>query len=175
MHNHTGCTCAAFLHCAFSNVPSNGLPERMYSHIGCICLIFLHCVFSNVSSNCLHMRMHNHTGSICLSSPQFWLPSPELQYCHKIFSSHSCQDYAPSLQSRKQLRMEGLDFRIAVEEERGEDLTAVSWILIDWKWQCFKFTFGESKSVPFYHPSSEKKRRRVNKGRLRLLLFVLLH
>ena len=89
----------------------------MHNHTGCICLIFLHCVFSNVSSNCLHMRMHNHTGSICLSSPQFWLPSPELQYCHKIFSSHSCLDYAPSLQSRKQLRMEGLDFRIAVEEE----------------------------------------------------------
>ena len=40
-----------FLHCAFLNVSSNCLPERMKSHIGCICLTFLRCVFLNVSSN----------------------------------------------------------------------------------------------------------------------------
>ena len=34
-------------------------------HLGCICLIFLHCAFSNVFSNCLNQRMHNHTGCIC--------------------------------------------------------------------------------------------------------------
>ena len=55
-----------FLHCAFSNVPSNFLPERRQSHTGCTCLSFLQCVSSNVSSNCLHLRMHNHTGCICL-------------------------------------------------------------------------------------------------------------
>ena len=56
-----------FLLCAFSNVSSNRLPERMQSHIGCICLTFLRCGFSNVSSNRLPQRMHNHTGCICLS------------------------------------------------------------------------------------------------------------
>ena len=38
------------LHCVFSNVASNHLPEKRHSHIGCICLTFLHCVFSNVPS-----------------------------------------------------------------------------------------------------------------------------
>ena len=40
-----------FLHCAFLNVSSNCLPERMKSHIGCICLTFLRYVFLNASSN----------------------------------------------------------------------------------------------------------------------------
>ena len=40
------CTCITFLHCAFSNVSSNGLLERMHSHIGCICLFFPRCAFS---------------------------------------------------------------------------------------------------------------------------------
>ena len=49
--NHTGCICFTFLHCESSNVVSDGLHEEMHSHIGCTC--FVHCVFSNVSSNCL--------------------------------------------------------------------------------------------------------------------------
>ena len=56
-----------FLHCAFLNVSSNCLPERMKSHIGCICLTFLHCVFSNVSSNWLPESMKNHIDCICLT------------------------------------------------------------------------------------------------------------
>ena len=51
-----------FHHCAFSNVSSNGLPERMHSHIGYICLTFLHYVFLNVSANCLRERMQSHMG-----------------------------------------------------------------------------------------------------------------
>ena len=66
MHNHIGCICSTFLHCAFLNVSSNRLHQKMQSHIGCICLTFLHCVFSNVSSNCLHQKMHSHIGCICL-------------------------------------------------------------------------------------------------------------
>ena len=65
MKNHTGCICLTFLHCAFSNVLSNCLLERMQSHTGCICLTFLHCAFSNVPSKRLHKRIHNHTGCIC--------------------------------------------------------------------------------------------------------------
>ena len=99
MHSHIGCICLAFLHCAFSNVSSNGLPEkrhihigrtfftflhcafsnvssnflpeRMQSHIDCICLTFLHCAFSNVSSNGLLEQMHSHIGCICLKIPEF--------------------------------------------------------------------------------------------------------
>ena len=56
-----------FLHCAFSNVCSNGLPEKRHSHIDCICLAFLHYVFSNASSNYLHLRMQSRIGCICLA------------------------------------------------------------------------------------------------------------
>ena len=56
-----------FLYCAFSNVSSKPLHNRIQSHIGCICLTFLHCAFSNVSSNCLPDRMHSHIGCICLT------------------------------------------------------------------------------------------------------------
>ena len=56
-------------HCAFSNVSSNRLPERMQNHTGCICLTFFHCVFLNVSSNCLPKKMHSRIGYICLTFP----------------------------------------------------------------------------------------------------------
>ena len=42
--------------------------KRMTSHIGWIC--FPQCVFSNVSSNGLPERMHIHTGRICLMRVQ---------------------------------------------------------------------------------------------------------
>ena len=69
IYNHTGCICLTFLQCAFSNVSSNYLREKMHNHTGCICLTFLHCAFSNVSSNDLCEKMHNHTGCICLIFP----------------------------------------------------------------------------------------------------------
>ena len=72
MHSHTGCICLAFLHRAFSNVSSNGLPEKRQSHIGCICLAFLHCVFSNGSSNGLYEKMHSDIDCIYLRSSGFW-------------------------------------------------------------------------------------------------------
>ena len=67
MQSHIGCICSTFLHCAFSNVSSNNLPERMRIHTGCICLTFLHCVFSNVFSKCLPEKRQNYTGCICLA------------------------------------------------------------------------------------------------------------
>ena len=67
MHNHTGYICVASLHCAFSNVPSNCLPETMHSHIACNCLTFLYCVFSNEPLDSLSGRMQSHTGCICLT------------------------------------------------------------------------------------------------------------
>ena len=42
MHSRIGCICLAFLHCGFSNVSSNGLPERMQNHTGSICSILCH-------------------------------------------------------------------------------------------------------------------------------------
>ena len=66
MHTHIGCICSTFLHCVFSNVSSNGFPERMHTHIGCICLAFLHCVFSNEPSNSPPMKTHSRIGCICL-------------------------------------------------------------------------------------------------------------
>ena len=84
--NFIGCI-FNFLHCAFSNVSSNGLPERMQSHIGCICLTFPHCVFSYVSSNGVHKRMHNHTGCIC------WT------FLHCVFSNVSSNCLPERMQS----------------------------------------------------------------------------
>ena len=65
MHSHISCIFMTFHNCAFSNVPSNCVLERMHSHIGCICMNFLH--FSNASSNHLPVRMQSHTGCICLA------------------------------------------------------------------------------------------------------------
>ena len=48
----------------FSNVFSNGMTGRMQSHTSCICPIFLHCTFSKVSSNCLPERRHICIGCI---------------------------------------------------------------------------------------------------------------
>ena len=45
MQSRIGCTCLTFLHCAFSNDPSNSVPEKWYSHTGCICFTFLHIAF----------------------------------------------------------------------------------------------------------------------------------
>ena len=45
------CCIFTFLHCAFSSVSLNCLPEKSHSHIGCICLTLLHCALTNVSSS----------------------------------------------------------------------------------------------------------------------------
>ena len=66
MQSYIGYICLAFLHCAFSNVSSNGLPEKMQSHTGCICSTFLHCAFSNVSSTFLYKKMHSYIGCTCV-------------------------------------------------------------------------------------------------------------
>ena len=66
-HIHIGCICLTFLHCVFSDVYSNRLSERMHNHICYISLTFLHCVFSNVSLNCLLVRMQSQIGCIYLS------------------------------------------------------------------------------------------------------------
>ena len=91
--NFIACISLAFLHCEFSNVSSNCLPERMQSPIDCICMTFLHkivfCVFSalgseRVSLHWLHLfyfsplcfsnvfsglseMMQRHTACICLT------------------------------------------------------------------------------------------------------------
>ena len=66
MYSHTGCICLSFLHCVFSHVSSDPLPDRMHNHIGCNCLSFLRCVLSNVSSKRWHKKTQNHIGCICL-------------------------------------------------------------------------------------------------------------
>ena len=38
-------------HVVFSNGSSSCLPEKMHNHTGCICLVFLHCAFSDASQN----------------------------------------------------------------------------------------------------------------------------
>ena len=68
---HIGCICLTFLHCAFSCVSSNCLPERKQSHISCICSTFLQCVLSCVSSNGLPLRMQSHIGCICFTFPHW--------------------------------------------------------------------------------------------------------
>ena len=89
MHNYCIVICISltFLYCVFSNVSSNGLPDRCivtldafvlgfllcsfsnmsrrHIHTGCICLIFFHCVLSSVSSNCRPQRIQRRTGCIC--------------------------------------------------------------------------------------------------------------
>ena len=64
IHSRICCICLTFLHCAFSNDPSNSVPEKRYSHIGCICFTFLHCAFSNVPSNSLPKKRHSRIGCI---------------------------------------------------------------------------------------------------------------
>ena len=64
IHSRICCICLIFLHCAFSNDPSNSVPEKRYSHIGCICFTFLHCAFSNVPSNSLPKKRHSRIGCI---------------------------------------------------------------------------------------------------------------
>jgi len=64
IHSRIRCICLIFLHCAFSNDPSNSVPEKRYSHIGCICFTFLHCAFSNVPSNSLPKKRHSRIGCI---------------------------------------------------------------------------------------------------------------
>ena len=54
MQSHIDCICMTFLHCAFSNVASNCLPDVRHSYIGYICLTFLRCAFSHGS--CLPAR-----------------------------------------------------------------------------------------------------------------------
>ena len=44
-------TLVVLLYCVSSNVFSNCLLEKRHSHTGCMCSTFLHCAFSNVSSN----------------------------------------------------------------------------------------------------------------------------
>ena len=56
-----------FLHCVFSNVSSNYLPEMMHNHIGCIYLTFSHSIVSNVSSNHLSERKKSHIGCTCVT------------------------------------------------------------------------------------------------------------
>ena len=41
IQSHFGFICLMFILCVFSNVSSNGQPERMHSHSGFICLMFL--------------------------------------------------------------------------------------------------------------------------------------
>ena len=65
--SHIGCICTAFLHCVFSHVFSNYLPDRMHSHIGYICLTFLHCAFSKLFSNWMAGNMQSYIGYIYLN------------------------------------------------------------------------------------------------------------
>ena len=67
IHSRIRCICLIFLHCAFSNDPSNSVPEKRYSHIGCICFTFLHCAFSYVASNGFYKRMQSRIGCTCLT------------------------------------------------------------------------------------------------------------
>ena len=67
MHSHIGCIFLIFLRCVFSNVSSNGLPEKKQSHIACICLTLPHCALSNVSLNRLPVKIQSHIGCICLT------------------------------------------------------------------------------------------------------------
>ena len=74
-----GFICWTFLHCVFSNVSSNVVPEKRHSHIVCIGLTFLHCEFSYVSSNCLPEKRHSHIDCIRLA----FLHCVSLQMCPK--------------------------------------------------------------------------------------------
>ena len=91
MQSHTGYICLIFLHCVFSNAPSNCLPEKMHSLIGCICLIFRHCVFSDVSTNHLHVKMHNYTDCICSTCLQCGFSNGSTNCLHeKIYTHIGC-------------------------------------------------------------------------------------
>ena len=64
--------------CAFSNVSSNCLHQRMQSYIGCISFTFLHCGFLNVSSNYQPERRFSHINCICLAFPHYVLSNAQV-------------------------------------------------------------------------------------------------
>ena len=72
--NFIACISLAFLHCEFSNVSSNCLPQRMQSPIDCICMTFLHkivfCVFSALGSEqvSLHWLHLFYFSPLCFSN-----------------------------------------------------------------------------------------------------------
>ena len=59
-------SCSAFLHCVFSNVSSNYLPEGMHNHTGCICLIF----------PCAQWQLFHWNSSASNYHAQGFVPSP---------------------------------------------------------------------------------------------------
>ena len=93
MKSHIGCICLTFLHCGFSYVSSNGMPEQMHNHTGCICLSFPHCAFSNVPSNGLCERTHSCTDCICSILCHFL--SFSWRFPHSVCSSRDFQEFLP--------------------------------------------------------------------------------
>ena len=86
--SHIGCICLIFLHCAFSDVSSNRLPEKMHSHIGCICLTFLHCAFLNASSKHQLKKMQSHIGCNCAWHCELCAALCAHNYRKRLWSDH---------------------------------------------------------------------------------------
>ena len=84
---YIGCICVPFLHCAFSNVSSIGLPDMRQSHTDCMCMIFVHCVFSNVPSNCPAEMRYIHIGCICEQGSFFFHQYPSILSVVSSFAS----------------------------------------------------------------------------------------
>ena len=57
--------------CVSSYVSSKNFGEGMQSHIGCICLTFLHCALSNVSSNGSYQKLRSRIDYIYLFCRHF--------------------------------------------------------------------------------------------------------
>ena len=98
MQSYIGCICLAFLQCAFSNVSSNGLPEKMQSNTCCICSTFRRCALPNESSTCLYEKIHSCIACICLIffTVRFQM-CPQLVCPRKYMKSHLMYlfDYSP--------------------------------------------------------------------------------
>ena len=90
MHNYIGCIFMPFLHCAFSNLSSNCLPERIHNHIGCICSAFPQYVLSNVDPKILDQSKQTHIGCFFLLFASVRLRiNPQMEKMEKMEKMHS--------------------------------------------------------------------------------------
>ena len=122
MHSRIGCIYLTFLHCAFSNVSSNGLSEKRQSHISCICLTFLHCAFSNVSANGLDGKRHSHIGCICLT-----FLHNELQTVWRCLWDKAFENTFENVQRRKVIQMQPMWLRLFSTKQFEDTFQNTQW------------------------------------------------
>ena len=90
MHNHIGCICSTFLHCAFSNVSTNDLPEKRLFWRGIVTLVAFVWLFSTVRFQMWTKRSWIRAGIITLVAFVWFVPTVRLQMCPQMACLRGC-------------------------------------------------------------------------------------